>query len=118
MAEVTAVVNDLSFMTKIRNTAEYFGLSLGFLTNEKQVDLYLRDCRLFVIDLDCDLFDTFGLVKKVKGDSRTARIRLVAYLAHVNTPSSSRALAAGCDSVLSRLEFNSSLKEILRTVSG
>ncbi|MCL4509870.1 MAG: response regulator [Bacteroidetes bacterium] len=114
MARVTAIVNDLIFMTKIRNIAEYFGLTVGFVGTEDQIDLYLKDCELILIDLENDFIDSLSLIEKLKANPATASIKLIAYLSHVNTPLRAQALAAGCDEVLARFEFNSNMRGILQ----
>lgn len=114
MAKITAIVNDLIFMTKIRNTAEYFGLSVAFVGNEGQVDHYLKDCELIVIDLENDFVDSLSLIERLKNSPETSSIKLIGYMSHVNTPLRAHALASGCDGVLSRFEFNSSVREILQ----
>lgn len=114
MPKITAIVNDLIFMTKIRNTAEYFGLPVAFVGTEAQVDHYLKDCGLVLIDLENDLVDSLSLIERLKNNPDTSSIKLIAYMSHVNTPLRAKALAAGCDEVLSRFEFNSNVREILQ----
>ena len=114
MAKVTAIVNDLNFMTKIRNAAEAFGVKVGFVGSREQLEHYLKDSDLIFIDLENDLIDPIELIKRIKLDQAMQKIKLVAYLSHVNTPLKSEAIDAGCDEVLSRFEFNSNLKEILQ----
>jgi len=115
MPKVTAIVNDLIFMTKIRNTAEYFGLSVAFAGTEEQVDRYVRDCELILIDLENQFIDSLNLIEKLKSDPATSSIKLIGYMSHLNTPLRARAIASGCDGVLSRFEFNSSVREILQS---
>lgn len=114
MAKITAIVNDLIFMTKIRNTAEYFGLSVAFVGSEGQVDHYLKDCELILIDLENDIVDSLSLIERLKNNPETSSIKLIGYMSHVNTPLRANAMAAGCDDVLSRFEFNSNVREILQ----
>jgi CheY-like chemotaxis protein len=114
MAKITAIVNDLMFMTKIRNTAEYFGLSVAFVGNESQVDHYLKDCELILIDLENDFVDSLGLIERLKSNPGTSSIKLIGYMSHLNTPLRAKAMASGCDSVLSRFEFNANVREILQ----
>ncbi len=116
MAKITAIVKDLVFMTKIRNTAEYFGLSVAFAGSEGEVDHYLKDCELILVDLENDFMDSLNLVERLKRDKGTSSIKLIGYLSHVNTPLRVQALTAGCDTVLSRFEFNSSIREIMQAV--
>ncbi len=114
MAKVTAIVNDLIFMTKIRNTAEYFGLSVAFVGSEGQIDHYLTGCELIIIDLENDFVDSLNLIERLKQNPKTTSIKTIGYMSHVNTPLRAQAIAAGCDGVLSRFEFNSNVREILQ----
>ncbi len=114
MPKITAIVNDLIFMTKIRNTAEYFGLPVAFVGNELQLDHYLKDCELLLIDIENEFIDSLSLIERLKNNPETSSIKLIGYMSHVNTPLRAQALAAGCDGVLSRFEFNSSVREILQ----
>ena len=115
MAKITAIVNDLISMTKIRNTAETVGVPVGFAGTVEQIDHYLRDCEVVLIDLESDLVDPVTLIERVRANPATSSIKLIAYLSHVNKPLRLQAIAAGCDRVISRFEFNSNLKEILQT---
>ncbi|MCL5268716.1 MAG: response regulator [Bacteroidetes bacterium] len=115
MVKITAVVNDLAFMTKIRNTAEYFGISVGFVGSEGQIDRYAKDSELIVIDLESDFIDPVNTIEKLKANPQTASTRLIAYISHVNSSVRAQALAAGCDEVLSRFEFSANLREILQS---
>jgi CheY-like chemotaxis protein len=112
--KIAAVVNDLSFMTKIRNAAESFGVTVGFVGSKDQLDHYLKDSDLVLIDLENGFIEPIDLIERIKSNRATQKIKLIGYLSHVNTPLRSQAMAAGCDEVLSRFEFNWNLKEILR----
>jgi CheY-like chemotaxis protein len=114
MPQITAIVNDLNFMTRIRNTAESFGLTVGFVGSKDQIDYYLKDCDLLIIDLENDFIEPVELIERIKCSKATASIKLIGYVSHVNTPLKTHASAAGCDEVLSRFEFNSNLKEIMQ----
>lgn len=115
MANITAIVNDLIFMTKIRNTAEYLGLTVGFVSSEGQVDRYSKNCELIVVDLESDFINPIDIIERLKANPETASTRLIAYLSHAGSNLKAQALAAGCDEVLSRYEFNSNLREILQS---
>ncbi len=114
MAKIVAIVNDLIFMTKIRNTAEHFGLTVGFVGNKDQIEHLLKDCKLVIIDLENDFLDSMDLIEYLKKNPISASIKTIGYLSHLNTPLKSNAFLAGCNEVISRFEFNSNLKEILQ----
>jgi CheY-like chemotaxis protein len=115
MPKITAIVNDLNFMTKIRNAAEAFGVKVGFVGSKEQLEHYLKDSDLIFIDLENDLIEPVALIERVKSDQTMQKIKLIGYLSHVNSPLKSQAADAGCDEVMSRFEFNSNLREILQT---
>lgn len=117
MAKVTAIVNDLNFMTKIRNAAEIFGVNVGFVGSNEQLEHYLKDSDLIFIDLENDFIEPIELIERIKSSHETRKIKLIGYLSHMNTPLKSQALDAGCDEVLSRFEFNSNVKDILQAAS-
>ncbi len=114
MAKITAIVNDLIFMTKIRNTAEFFGLTVAFVGIKEQVDHYMEDCELVLIDLENDFIESVDLIERIKSSKKKAPVKFIGYLSHVNTPLKAEAIAAGCDVVMSRFEFNSNIREILQ----
>ncbi len=113
--KIAAIVNDLNSMTRIRNAAEARGAKVGFIGTKEQLEHYLKDSDLFFIDLENDFIDSVTLISRIKSGDASKRIKLIGYLSHVNTPLKSRAIEAGCDEVLSRIEFNSNLEEILQT---
>jgi CheY-like chemotaxis protein len=115
MAKIVAIVNDLIFMTKIRNAAEHFGLTVGFAGNENQIEHFLKNCKLVIIDLENDFLDSVDLIERLKKDPATASIKTIGYFSHINTPLKADAFSAGCNEILSRFEFNSNLKEILQS---
>jgi PleD family two-component response regulator len=115
MAKITAVVNDLMFMSKIRSVAEQLELEVWFLGNETDMPNILKDCKLVVIDLENDFLDPISIVRRIKEEQANASIRTLGYVSHVNGPIKGEALAAGCDEVISRAEFNLNMKEILQS---
>jgi len=113
MPKITAIVNDLNFMTKIRNAAEILDVKVGFVGSKEQLEHYLKDSDIIIIDLENDFIESVGLIERIKSDQRMQKMKLIGYISHVNAPLMSHAMEAGCDEVLSRFEFNSNLKEIL-----
>jgi len=115
MAKITAIVNDLIFMSRIRSAAETVGTTVEFIQNKNQLDHFLDDCELLLVDLENDFMEPVIMIEGLKKNPTTASIKTVGYFSHTNTPLKARALSAGCNEVLSRFEFNSNLKEILQT---
>lgn len=117
MAKITAIVNDLNIMTKIRSAAEFLGMTVAFAGSKEQVGHYLKDCDLLIVDLENDFIDSVDLIERIKSDKVTASIKLIGYLSNVNAPLRTHAMAAGCDEVLSRFDFSSNLREILQAAT-
>jgi CheY-like chemotaxis protein len=115
MPKIAAIVSDLNLMTRIRNAAEPIGLTVGFVGTRDQLDYYLKDYDLVIIDLENDFVEPIELIGKIRSDRSSKRVKVIGYLSRVNAPLRAQAAAAGCDDVLSRFEFRSNLREILRT---
>jgi CheY-like chemotaxis protein len=115
MPKIAAIVSDLGLMTKIRNTAESFALTVGFVGSKDQLNYYLKDCDLVIIDLENDIADSVDLIRRIRADRSTTGVRTIGYLSNTNAPLRDQVLAAGCNEVLSRVEISSNLRDILRT---
>ena len=117
MPKIAAIVNDLNVMTKIRNSADWFGLSVGFVESNEHLEYYLKDCDLILVDLENGYLEPLGLISQIKSNKATDAIKLIGFLSHINSPLKAQAMAAGCNEVVSRFEFNSNLKEILHATT-
>ena len=115
MDKVAAIMNDLMFMSKVKNTAGALGMTVRFVQNASQLDDVLKDCGLVIIDLENEFLEPVGLIEKLKKNPLAASIKTVGYLSHTNVPLKARAISAGCDKIFSRFEFSSNLKEILQS---
>ncbi len=112
---VIAVVDDLFFASKIRGTAEQFGVSVSFPRRiEALMEAALCDQpQLIICDLHATRIDPIELAKLLKADERLHSIPLLGFFSHVQTELQRRAEDAGFDRVMPRSAFTRNLAGIL-----
>lgn len=111
---VLAVVNDLFFAAKISGAAKVAGVSLQYVTTEKDLlDKARTNPALIIFDLNFTAVGPIQLIEKLKSDPALKQIRLLGYLSHVQTDLQRMAVAAGCDEVMPRSAFSMNLNQIL-----
>ena len=116
MANVTvlAVVSDLFFSAKINEAAKRAGVTLEYVTAEKDVLEKARsNPALIILDLNFDAVHPVELIGKLKGNADLKHISLIGYLSHVQTELKMKAQEAGCDQVMPRSAFSMNLPQIL-----
>jgi CheY-like chemotaxis protein len=112
---VIAVVDDLFFASRIRGTAEQFGVTVSFPRRiDALMEAALRDQpQLIICDLHATRIDPFELAKLLKADERLRGIPLLGFFSHVQTELQRQAEQAGFDQVMPRSAFTKNLPEIL-----
>jgi len=116
---VLAVVNDLFFSAKINEAAKRAGVTMKYVTTEK--DLLERaqaNPRLIIFDLNFDAAQPLKLIKTLKENPDLKQIRLLGYLSHVQEDLKREAESTGCDTVLPRSAFSMNLPQILANYAG
>src|SRR5437660_946795 len=117
MANVLAVVSDLFFSAKINEAAKRAGVTLEYVTAEKDVLEKARsNPALIIFDLNFDAVRPVELIGELKGDSALKHINLLGYLSHVQAELKMRAQQAGCDVVMPRSAFSMNLPQILSSL--
>ena len=123
MADAIALIDDLFFQAKVRETAKHTGIALETASTGEQllkaaeanpaalilVDLNARHGALDAVEQLCAQNRQADLADKL-GNPR----RVIAFLSHVQTDLAERARAAGCQDVMPRSKFTQNLAEILR----
>jgi CheY-like chemotaxis protein len=116
---VLAVVNDLFFSVKITEAAKRAGVTLHYVTNEKDVlEKAAANPSMIILDLDNTAAAPVELIARLKSDAARRSIPLLGYLKHVHTDLEQRARAAGCDRVMPRSAFSINLNQILLSGNG
>jgi CheY-like chemotaxis protein len=117
--KILAVLDDLFFMVKIKESAKQAGLPIEFLKTGIDV---LEGAKahpvLIIFDLNYQGVDALKLVETLKADEGTKGISVIGYLSHVQGVLKVKAQEAGCDAVLPRSAFSQSLTQILRRHAG
>ena len=144
MADAIALIDDLFFVAKVRETAKHVGVTLETASTGDAllqaaaaspaalilVDLNARQGALQAVERLCA---TNGQARLTDGQARTPDgpagepkgqpalserqgnpRRVIAFLSHVQTDLAERARAAGCSDVMPRSKFTQNLAEILR----
>lgn len=117
MARVYALVTDLFFATRIRETARALAVELETFSNGAQL---LERCRvelpaLLIVDLNAVNAEPVEMISRLKSDSALRAVPVVAYLSHVQVELERGARAAGADLVLPRSKFTKQLADLLRS---
>jgi CheY-like chemotaxis protein len=116
MADAIALIDDLFFLAKVRETAKHTGVTLDTAATGEQLLKAAAGspAALILVDLNAKQ-GALGAVEQLcatdgKGEPR----RVIAFLSHVQTDLAERARAAGCQDVMPRSKFTQNLAEILR----
>lgn len=116
---ILAVLDDLFFMVKIKETAKQAGFPVEFLKTEIDVlDRAKIHPALIIFDLNYHGVDPLNLIRTLKADHLTKGTSLIGYLSHVQGELKVQAQQAGCDAVLPRSAFSQNLPQILKRHAG
>jgi DNA-binding NarL/FixJ family response regulator len=128
MVDAIALIDDLFFQAKVRETAKQIGVALETAATGEQllkaaaanpgalilVDLNARQGALGAIEQICAQNGPASAgITATAGKPGNPR-RVIAFLSHVQTELAERARAAGCQEVMPRSKFTQNLAEILR----
>jgi DNA-binding NarL/FixJ family response regulator len=123
MADAIALIDDLFFLAKVRETAKQVGVTIETAsTGDAFVNAASASPRaLLLVDLNARQ----GAIEAVErlcganggGDTPEGQSnprRVIAFLSHVQTDLAERARSAGCQEVMPRSKFTQNLAQILR----
>jgi CheY-like chemotaxis protein len=112
---VTAVVDDMFFISKIRETGKALGLIVSFPRNLDAVWATVTEDlpQLIVVDLHHQKLDAVQLATELKANENVKDIPLLGFFSHVQADLQRRAMQAGYDEVLPRSIFFRDLAKIL-----
>jgi CheY-like chemotaxis protein len=112
--KIVAVVSDLMFGVKIQGAAKRAGLETVFVkTKERAIDEAKQDPALIIVDLNDGGVDALELIGELKASEETRRVRLLAFVSHVQADLIRAAKEKGCDQVLPRSAFSNNVQGIL-----
>ena len=115
---VVALVADLFFGARIRETAKQLGVACELVRDPTLLVERAVGARLIIADMSLRAGDPLAAVRALKADPRTSAIPLVGYLFDAQDELIRTAREAGCDKVLSRGGLTQKLPELIRRHSG
>ena len=112
---VTAVVDDMFFISKIRETGKALGLIVNFPRNLDGLRATLAEDvpQLIVVDLHHQKLDAVQLALELKTNETIRPVPLLGFFSHVEVDLQRQAVQAGYDEVLPRSIFFRDLAKIL-----
>jgi CheY-like chemotaxis protein len=118
-ATAVAFVEDLLFLSKIRETAKAAGVtvSAGNLGSCVASVVEARPQAIF-FDLNSRTPPAAECIRALKADPATRQIRMVGFVSHVRSDLIAAARAASCDLVLARSAFSQQLPGLLRKLAS
>ena len=116
-ATIVALVEDLFFLAKIRETAKAIGVTV--VTGDARrgpTAIAEAQPQAIFLDLNSRGLPAVDWIRALKADPATRPIRIVGFASHVQEQLISAARDAGCDSVMARSAFTRQLPDLLRSV--
>jgi CheY-like chemotaxis protein len=106
MSPVLALVDDLLFLSRVREAARATGVEVRSVRGAADTVAGVREgARLVVVDADSTRLPWRDAVAAVRGIEPNPGARVVAFVSHVHADHAAAARAAGCDRVLARSAF-------------
>lgn len=116
---ILAVVEDLIFLAKIRQTAHQVGVEIESVDISKLAHRLRESLPAAVIlDLNHRSGRALDAARAVKADVKTSKIQVVGFLSHVQANLAREARQAGLDQVIARSAFTDQLPELLRRLAA
>ena len=114
MGRVVALVEDIFFIAKMKETAKQTGVALETAGNPPEFGGLAEAARadgtsLLIVDLNAR--GSIEAVEKLRAAGIT--LPVIAFFSHVQAELGERARAAGCEQVMPRSQFSRDLAEIL-----
>jgi len=104
-------MDDLFFQMKLAETAKHLGVEVKVAATGEALQALLEPPpKLLIVDLN-SRSQPIAAIQRLRADKN--RVRVVAFLSHVQTELAAQARAAGCDEVMPRSVFTQNLAAIL-----
>jgi PleD family two-component response regulator len=116
---IIAVLDDLFFLSKIREATKTLDIDLEFVRNADGFKEKISSDKpsLIIFDLNSKTGSPLEMIRKIKSTSELEKIPVIGFLSHVQIELKDEADRAGCDLVVPRSRFSKDLREILRKYS-
>jgi CheY-like chemotaxis protein len=114
MDAVVALVDDLMFLSRIREAAKGRGLEVKAARTAADALAAARDgARLVIMDLDSPRLGTADALSGLRSDPALTALPVVGFFSHVDAQRGRDAAQAGCTTVLPRSAFVQKLDALL-----
>jgi len=114
MSHVIALVDDLMFLSRIREAARGCGAVVGAARAALDLVAGARaGARLVLVDADSSRLPWADAVRALRSEAPFASLPVVAFVSHVHPERAEEARAAGCSRVLARGAFVQELPRLL-----
>jgi CheY-like chemotaxis protein len=118
MSRVLALVDDLLFLSRIREAARGTGAEVRTVRGPADLLAAARDgARLVLVDADGSRLPWPEAVAALRSDPSLAALPVVAFLSHVHAERAEAARGAGCTRVLARGAFVRELPGLIAAAS-
>jgi len=114
MPQVIALVEDLMFLSRVREAARGSGLEVTAVRQPPEVAG--PDARLVLVDLD--RFGDPAVLARLRGAPGLEGVPVVGFLSHVHADRARQARDAGCARVLARRAFVEELPALMSDAAG
>ena len=110
-----AIVDDMFFISKIRETGKALGMVVNFPRNLDALRATIAEDvpELILVDLHHQKLDAFQLAGELKANETLKGVLLLGFFSHVQVDLQRQAVQAGYDAVLPRSIFFRDLAKIL-----
>jgi CheY-like chemotaxis protein len=113
MSHVIALVDDLMFLSRIREAARGCGAVVRAARASDLVAAAREGARLVLVDADSSRLPWEDAVRALRSEAPFASLPVVAFVSHVHPERAEAARAAGCSQVLARGAFVQELPRLL-----
>ena len=113
---IIALVKDLFFISKIRETAEQLNKNISFIKNNDELNNFfngIKNIDLIIIDLNFNEIKPLETIKMMKNDEKLKNKKIISYCSHVQTDLINKAKEFGIE-VMPRSLFTSKLRTIIK----
>ncbi len=111
MGKAVALVADIFFIAKMKETAKQVGVELTTAGTAEALCEAAKAAGISLVIVDLNARGSIETIEKLRASGDT--IPVIAFLSHVQVELAERARAAGCTEVMSRSKFTVELAEIL-----
>jgi len=119
MPHVITVVDDLMFLSRIREAARGTGVEIRSARGPKDLVEAARDGgRLVLVDADSSRLPWVEAVSALRADPAVAAVTVIAFLSHVHAERAAAARVAGASRVLARGAFVQELPRLLAAAAA